>query len=106
MLHAKTAVFDDSVVYVGSFNFNPRSAFLNTEFAVIVHSQAFASRIANDIGVNLAAENSWQVETDSDGEKRWTPGDSNGGAAQYAEPQTSIWRRLKAARIAWLPIEQ
>jgi putative cardiolipin synthase len=44
-LHSKTMVLDRSVVYVGSFNFNLRSTYLNSETALIV-SPELAERVA------------------------------------------------------------
>ncbi len=37
-LHAKTVIVDRQVVFVGSFNLDPRSARLNTEDGVVVRS--------------------------------------------------------------------
>lgn len=48
-LHAKAAVFDRRFVYVGSFNFNLRSAYLNTEAAMLVDSVKLAEALAAEI---------------------------------------------------------
>jgi putative cardiolipin synthase len=37
-LHAKTILVDQSIGFVGSYNFNPRSAFLNREVGVFINS--------------------------------------------------------------------
>jgi len=37
-LHTKAFLVDARVLFVGSFNFDPRSAFINTESGVIIHS--------------------------------------------------------------------
>ncbi len=34
-LHAKLMALDEKQVFIGSFNFDPRSAYLNTEIGVI-----------------------------------------------------------------------
>jgi putative cardiolipin synthase len=44
-LHAKTFVFDDRTVFIGSFNFDPRSARLNTEMGLVIHSPALAAQV-------------------------------------------------------------
>jgi len=41
-LHAKTAVFDDKVAVVGSYNLDPRSANLNTELVVVIDDPEWA----------------------------------------------------------------
>jgi putative cardiolipin synthase len=52
-LHAKTAVFDRKITFVGSFNLDPRSVNLNTEMGLLVVSDALG--------------NSWQVVLKGDG---------------------------------------
>lgn len=41
-LHAKTFVVDDNRVFIGSFNFDPRSALLNCEMGFLIDSPAIA----------------------------------------------------------------
>jgi putative cardiolipin synthase len=48
-LHAKSAAIDGSIAFVGSFNFDPRSEFLNTETGVIVHDPAAAAWVEASI---------------------------------------------------------
>lgn len=42
-LHSKSYIIDDSLSIVGSFNLDPRSAFLSTETMLVVDSEHFAS---------------------------------------------------------------
>jgi putative cardiolipin synthase len=44
-LHAKTFAVDGAKVFVGSFNFDPRSARLNTEMGLIIESPELARRL-------------------------------------------------------------
>lgn len=37
-LHAKTFAVDDARIFIGSFNFDPRSARLNTEMGFVIES--------------------------------------------------------------------
>jgi len=46
-LHAKTFVVDRTRVFVGSFNFDPRSACLNTEAGFVIESPRHASMITD-----------------------------------------------------------
>ena len=62
-LHAKSMVFDRESVFVGSFNLNLRSVYLNSEIGLLVNSPALARRIARDIEENLHPDNSWRVLT-------------------------------------------
>ena len=44
-LHAKTFAADGEKMFVGSFNFDPRSALLNTEMGLVIESPLFAQRL-------------------------------------------------------------
>ena len=61
-LHAKTFVVDEQRVFVGSFNFDPRSKHLNTELGLVIDSPELATpdrdqfpRAASDSRVCRAA---------------------------------------------------
>ena len=45
-LHTKAFCVDGELAFVGSFNFDPRSAHLNTEMGVFVRDAAVAGRLA------------------------------------------------------------
>src|SRR5262249_59357567 len=45
-LHAKTFAIDQSRIFVGSFNFDPRSARLNTELGFVIDSPTLARQLA------------------------------------------------------------
>ena len=45
-LHAKTLQIDDSYLFIGSFNFDPRSVRLNTEMGVVIKNQAMARELS------------------------------------------------------------
>lgn len=102
-LHAKSVVFDRKTLFVGSFNVNLRSAYLNGETVLIIHSPPLAERVARDIERGMAPENSWMVSQHSDGRLRWT---SSGDAVWTHEPTTGWWRRFKSGVLARLPIEK
>jgi len=46
-LHAKVAVFDSQRLFVGSMNFDPRSAWSNTESGLLIESPAMAHQVIN-----------------------------------------------------------
>jgi putative cardiolipin synthase len=103
-LHAKSIVIDREVLYVGSFNVNLRSAYFNSETALIVRSPALAARVAEAVGVGMRPGNSWRVALDGDGRMTWDPG--GGGEVLRHEPGTSWWRRLKVNLVRLLPLEK
>ncbi|HEY9199268.1 MAG TPA: phospholipase D family protein [Gammaproteobacteria bacterium] len=102
-LHAKSVVFDRETLYVGSFNVNLRSIYLNGETALIIHSPELAQRVARDIELAMAPENSWRVDRDAEGRMRWS---AEVGNTWPHEPATGWWRRFKAGLFGLLPIEK
>lgn len=63
-LHAKTMVIDEEILYIGTFNLDPRSANLNTEVGVLVSNRALAKQVENAIHQDIRPENSWNARTD------------------------------------------
>ncbi|MCL4470611.1 MAG: phospholipase D-like domain-containing protein [Gammaproteobacteria bacterium] len=63
-LHAKTMVVDSKVVYIGTFNVDPRSENLNTEVGVIVHNEGLARAVEAKIETDMRPGNSWNAATD------------------------------------------
>ncbi|HKO68300.1 MAG TPA: phospholipase D family protein [Burkholderiaceae bacterium] len=64
-LHAKTIVVDSKTVYVGTFNFDPRSENLNTEVGAIIHDESVARAVEASIETDMAPGNSWSAATDN-----------------------------------------
>jgi phosphatidylserine/phosphatidylglycerophosphate/cardiolipin synthase-like enzyme len=60
-MHAKTLVIDDRVTMIGSHNFTPRSADINTESGLIVWDAAFARAIRAEIERDVAPHNAWTI---------------------------------------------
>jgi cardiolipin synthase C len=63
-LHAKTMVIDSRIVFIGTFNFDPRSENLNTEVGAIIHDEALARAVEASIETDMAPGNSWDAATD------------------------------------------
>ena len=63
-LHAKTMVIDSKTVFIGTFNFDPRSENLNTEVGAIIHDEALARAVEASIETDMAAGNSWDAAKD------------------------------------------
>jgi len=105
-LHAKSAVLDRKIVFVGSFNFNQRSIYLNSEIGLLIYSSELAEIIAQDIEQNFSLENSWQVVLNEKGDLQWN-GIKNGKEMKYShEPETGFWRRFNSRFFSIFPIEK
>ncbi|BCB25928.1 phospholipase D family protein [Sulfurimicrobium lacus] len=63
-LHAKTMVVDSKIVYIGTFNVDPRSENLNTEVGVIVQNEGVAHAVEAAIETDMQPGNSWNAATD------------------------------------------
>jgi len=63
-LHAKSMVIDDELVFIGTFNLDPRSANLNTEVGMLVESRELARQLTESIERDMMPGNSWQTTAD------------------------------------------
>ena len=63
-LHAKTMVVDGEILFVGTFNFDPRSENLNTEVGVIIPNRTLALAVEGAIENDMRPGNSWNAATD------------------------------------------
>lgn len=100
-LHAKSAVFDRKIAVIGSFNYNLRSTYLNTESILIIENQAVAISLANDIEQAMHEDNSWRLDL-NDGDVRW----QSATESWDSDPETSQWQRFKSGFLQLLPIEK
>lgn len=64
-IHAKTMVVDSKILYIGTFNFDPRSENLNTEVGVIVQNEVLAQAVQTSIEADMLSENSWNAALDN-----------------------------------------
>jgi putative cardiolipin synthase len=108
-LHAKAAVFDRKVVYIGSFNFDRYGAKINTESGLMVHSPELAEAVLTLLEADLLPQNSWRVvATEDEGcggaDLKWIA-ESGGREVEYeSDPEASLNRRIKAWLLGLFPI--
>src|SRR5699024_10183523 len=102
-LHAKTFAVDGDRIFVGSFNFDPRSARLNTEMGVLIHSEHMAGGLHRVFDTGLAGL-AWKVENRA-GEMVWVAADNPGAEPLKSEPGSSTWKNAAITVIGWLPVE-
>ncbi|MBD0275041.1 MAG: phospholipase D family protein, partial [Acetobacteraceae bacterium] len=86
-----------------SFNFDPRSAHLNTEMGTFVRSPELAGRLRDEVARLTDPLRSWAVRLDAAGRLEWTDGGPAGPL--HGEPGTTLTRRVLARVLGWLPIE-
>lgn len=100
-LHAKTFAVDGARIFIGSFNFDPRSATLNTEMGLVIESPRMAQALHRgfDQGLDGLA---WHVRLQN-GKPLWERFGTPSNTTQ--EPGTSLPKRLALRVIGWLPVE-
>jgi putative cardiolipin synthase len=104
-LHAKTFALDEDRIFVGSFNFDPRSALLNTEMGLVIHSPTLARRLAATFD-GAIVQNAYAVRARGDGECiEWVETTAGGEKVLETEPDTSALRRFWLALLMALPID-
>ena len=104
-LHTKAFVVDDREVFIGSFNFDPRSADLNTELGVIIRDPELALIYAVLLEEALR-DQTFEVFLNEDGKLRWR-GYRNGIETIYdKEPETTWGQRFSAWLARIIPKSQ
>ena len=108
-LHAKTAVFDRRVVYIGSYNLDRLGAQVITEIGLIIHSPELAEQLLEVIEVDLRPENSWRVmleESDSCRKPKlvWVGAGEDGEVRYERDPEVGTGRRIQDFFLSLLPI--
>ncbi|MGM1052898.1 MAG: phospholipase D family protein [Pseudomonadota bacterium] len=103
-LHAKTFAVDGETLFVGSFNFDPRSTRLNTELGFLIESPALAGALDERFDERVP-QSAYEVVLTPQGELRWleTRGDRVVRHAQ--EPDTSVVKRSMVWLFSLLPLE-
>lgn len=90
-LHSKVMVVDRERAFIGSMNYDPRSAAINTEMGMIIESPGLANDLAETIGRDMLPSNSWRVTLDEDGKLAWT----NDIDKLSRQPARNRWQRVQ-----------
>jgi putative cardiolipin synthase len=104
-LHAKTFSVDRERVFVGSFNFDPRSVHLNTEMGVVIESPKLAGAVSATVDRD-AESRSYEVRLAPDGQNlEWVERTPHGEVRYSSEPKTGFFKRFGVGFMSILPIE-
>jgi len=105
-IHTKSFVLDGKQALIGSFNFDPRSRDLNSEIGLVVNDEGFSRQVIEHMDQEFEPANSYRLFLNENGKLRWEVHTENGIEIQTRDPGASIWRRMAARIISWLPIEK
>ena len=104
-LHSKTVSVDGERIFIGSFNFDPRSVLLNTEMGVLIDSPRLASEVSRGLDAVLPAVSYGPVRTSS-GRIVWNqPAEGKPAIVHLTEPGTNWVQRRTLWLLGRLPIE-
>ncbi len=106
-LHAKTAVIDRSLVFIGSMNLDPRSATKNTELGMIVDSPELAKEVLRVIHISKL-QSAYRVRLRSDQRGlEWLTADDDKEIVLTSEPDSTFFLRLQNILLApFVPEDQ
>ena len=103
-LHAKTFAIDGERLFVGSFNFDLRSAFLNCEMGLVIDNPALAHGMSAMFEQSLA-ELSYRPLIGADGRLYWLAHEQGKNIRHAVEPGTTVFGRARVWLFSLLPIE-
>lgn len=102
-LHAKVFVVDRARLFIGSFNFDPRSARLNTELGFVIDSPALAARMADQFEARVP-ERAYRLRLQG-GALQWIEQDEAATHVYTDEPHAGFWKQLGVNVLSLLPFE-
>jgi len=106
-IHTKSFVIDGEQALIGSFNFDPRSRDLNSEIGLVISDREFAQEVVAVMNRDFDPVNSYRLFLNEKGKLRWEITNPDGSKTTYKrDPGASIWKRMGARILSWLPIEQ
>jgi cardiolipin synthase C len=99
-LHAKTAVIDQSTVFIGSMNLDPRSESTNTELGVIAECPELAREVIRVINISKL-QSSYRLRFAPDSQSlEWLATDDQGEVVLSQEPEVTPLMRLEQMLLA------
>ncbi|MER9405310.1 phospholipase D family protein [Mesorhizobium caraganae] len=103
-LHTKAFTVDEKTGFVGSFNFDPRSASLNSEMGVLFENEKLVAELRTQFQLEISPEASYRLELKHN-VLHWH-GCYEGMLRDYtSEPEAGLFRRILAVFVRHLPIE-
>ncbi len=104
-LHTKAFLVDSKTAFIGSFNFDPRSATLNTEMGILFECAPIAERLSLLFSEETTGEMSYRLRLDDNDRIHWDFIEGEKQCSVNCDPESSFWRRAFAKIVSWLPIE-
>jgi putative cardiolipin synthase len=104
-LHTKAFIVDRRWFYLGSFNWDPRSAYTNTESGIIIDDPIIATTAAERTDLRLPTA-AYEVYLDEKDRLRWKTLNDTGQLVVFTKaPEPGAWTRFKVWFMSLLPIK-
>lgn len=104
-LHAKTFSIDKTRLFIGSFNFDPRSAYLNCEMGFLIESPRMAKLVSDNFDTNIPLS-SYQPVLTRNGKLVWHEAHPDKSVTIFdEEPDSTAFERALISFFGWLPVE-
>ena len=94
---------DQRTVLIGSMNFDPRSAWYNSELGILVDSPQLAAQVAQAFDRITSSDRVWKMALDENG-LAWISTDTKDASTLRSEPAT-FWRRMQVELLGPLAPE-
>ncbi|KVT56254.1 phospholipase D family protein [Burkholderia ubonensis] len=109
-LHAKAYVIDREILVIGSMNLDRRSAHLNTELALVIHSPALAQQVATIFARATQPDESYRVQLAAlsgpgASELTWTGTDEGVLRTYHVDPYAGLLRNVLTGVFMLLPVD-
>lgn len=105
-LHAKAFAIDDRLVFIGSYNIDPRSANINTELGVLIHDKQLAEQLHQALSDHDAMmRQAYRLKLNPKGRIEWHTIEHDQPKIYRSEPKTSLSDRAGVVLLSWLPID-
>lgn len=107
-LHTKSFIMDRERVFIGSFNFDPRSVYENTEIGILLDSETIAAGMAEWFDNNIEQYAfRLALKEVGYGEKYiiWHGVVDGKPVVFTGDPYTSFWDRLGVGLMSFLPVD-
>jgi len=103
-LHTKAFTVDRRYLFIGSFNWDPRSVNINTEMGVYLDAPDMTVPVLEHFESRLQ-EIAYRLRLDEKGKIEWVGWENGQEVIYHNEPGASFWKRFTAGFYRLLPLE-
>ena len=103
-LHTKAFTIDRSHLFIGSFNWDPRSVNINTEMGVYINAPELTATVLREFE-RLLPLKAYRLRLNQNDEIEWSGREDGQEVVYHRDPKASFWRRFSAGFYSLFPLE-